>query len=312
MSEAAPALELLSREEIGALVEEMRRAREQEHEARRLPGLGDDASAPGPGRALRRGLERFAVAVSRALASRFQRRLELRLLEIDDLRAGDLADLLLPHDRVVPFDDAAGARGFLLVARPLALAWMRLCFGATTGLRVEPLPDRAPTPIELRFLRRTAAELLAELGQAIGGPLAMGAVEDATALRDQRAARLAVATFELGGLEEIGRIRLALPREARIETPVGARAVEAGAEGGALERAVLDAEVDVTVSAGATLVPLARIAHLAVGETFAIESARDGLVTVAVDGTPKFHAQRGQLGSRLAVQVVERIESAEE
>lgn len=311
MSDAAPALEFLSREEIGALVDELRRARDQEHETRRLPGLGDDTSTPGPGRTLRRGLERFAAAQSRALASRFQRRLELRLLEVEDQRAGELADLLLPHDRVIPFDDAAGARGFLLVSRSLLLAWMRLSFGATTGLRVDPLPERPPTPIELRFLRRTGAELIGELASALHASFTLRAVEDASALRDQRAARLAVATFELAGFEEIGRIRLALPREVMAETGVTALRGDAD-EGSAIERAVLDAEVSVTIGAGATFVPLARIAHLAVGETFAIETPRDGLVTVAVDGTPKFHAQRGQLGTRLAIQIVERIEAAEE
>jgi len=308
MSEAAPALELLSREEIGALLDELRRARDEEHEARRLPGLGVDAA--GSGRALRRGLERFAVAHSRALASRFQRRLELRLLEVEEMRAGDLADLLLPHDRVIPFEDASGSRGFLLVARPLLLAWMRLSFGAAAGLRVEPLPERPPTPIELRFLRRVGGELIAELATALDAGFAALGVEDASALRDQRATRLAVAALELAGLEEIARIRVALPREALTESGVAARAP--AADGSALERAVLDAEVTVTVTVGSTLLPLARVAHLAVGETFSIESPRDGHVTVIVDGTPKLRAQRGQLGSRLAIQIVERIESVEE
>lgn len=304
----ATAIELLTREEIGALMDELRLARAHEHESRRLPLLRDEATTPGPSRTLRRGLERYASLVSRALASRFQRRLELRLLDLEALRAADVADLVLPHDRMIAFEDASGARSFLWVARSLWLAWMRIAFGAAADLRVDPLPDRPPTPIELRFLRRTGEELVAMLGTALGARFSITSLEDASALRDQRALRLTVAAFELHGLEEIGRIRVALPREPARD---GASPPLAD-HGGALEHAVLDAEVAVTVLAGATQLPLARLAQLAIGDGFSIEAPRGGLVTVAVDGAPKFRARRGQLGSRLAVQIVERLEQAED
>jgi flagellar motor switch protein FliM len=310
MSEAVTSLELLSREEIGALVDELRRAREQEHETRRLPGLGDVTSDAGPGRTLRRGLERFAAAQSRALASRFQCRLELRLLEVEELRAGELADLLLAHDRLLGFSTPSGGKGFVAIGRPLFFAWMRLAFGALSGLRAEPLPDRPPTPIELRFLRSTGAEMLTELAAALGTGLTPGSAEDASALRDQRATRLIVGVFELSGLDEIGRIRIALPREILGDPALPMR--NAGESGSLLKQVVLDAEVAVTASAGTAIVPLARIATLSVGDTLAIDTVRDGLVTVTIDGTPKFRAQRGQLGSWLAIQVIERVAAVEE
>lgn len=310
MSEAVASFEFLSREEIGALVDELRRAREHESETRRLPGLGDAATDAGPGRTLRRGLERFAVAQSRALASRFQCRLELRLLEVEELRAGELAELLLPHDRLIGFETASGARGFLAIGRSLFFAWMRVAFGALPGSRGDSLPDRPPTPIELRFLRSTGAELVAELAAALDASLTPSGVEDASALRDQRATRLSVAVLEVSGFDEVGRIRIALPREILADPGLPVRGeIDAGS---AIEEAVLDADVTVTAGAGVAIVPLSRIAALAVGDTLTIEAAQDGLVTVTIDGTSKFRAQRGQLGSRLAIQVVERLAAAEE
>lgn len=310
MSAAAPPFDLLSRDEIGALLEELRDAREQEHAERRLPGIGDGAHEPGPTRALRRGFDRFAVAYTRLLASRFQRRLALACTEVEELRAAELAELLLPRERLVSFRFARDGRGFVWIPRALLAAWMRLAFGARTALRQDSLPDRAPTPIERRFLRSVAAELLGELGAALGVELVAGAVEDASALRDARAARLIVATFDPSGFEEIGRVRVALSREILGDTDVSDPG-EADVRD-TIERAVLDAEVVVTAGAGRVLVPLSRIATLAVGDTIPIDASADDLVTVTVDGAPKFRAQRGRIGTRLAVQVVERLAGSEE
>jgi flagellar motor switch protein FliM len=308
MSDAAPQLEFLSRDEIGALVDELRRARDLEHETRRLPGMGADGNRAA--RALRRALERFAVASSRALASRFQRRLEMRLLTVDEMRAGDFADLLLPPDRLVAFSTAHDGKGFVLIGRPLLFAWMRLSFGATADLRAEPLPERPPTPIESGFLKRVTNELLAELGKAIGTTLTQTGIEDATSLRDARAARLLVVGLELAGIDEIGRVRIALPREVLAEPGTVVRSD--GDDGSVLENAVLDAEVAIAVGAGGAVLSLAHIARLEVGETIPIEAPAEGLVTVAVDGAQKFLAQRGQLGSRLAIQIVDRVAVSEE
>jgi flagellar motor switch protein FliM len=86
----------------------------------------------------------------------------------------------------------------------------------------------------------------------------------------------------------------------------------AGESGSLLKQVVLDAEVAVTASAGTAIVPLSRIATLTVGDTLAIDAVHDSLVTVTIDGAPKFRAQRGQLGSWLAIQVVERVAAVEE
>ncbi|RIL04902.1 MAG: hypothetical protein DCC71_12345 [Proteobacteria bacterium] len=313
MSEAAPALELLSREEIDALVEELSRARRDEGEARRLPGLAgaDEGGARGAGRALRRALQQFARAQSRALASRFQRPIELRLLGVEELRAGDLAELLLPHDRIVVFG-VGESRGFAWIGRPLFFAWMRLALGARRELRAEPLPDRAPTPIELRFVRRIGAELLDHLGAALEGaaPLVLDAIEDAAALRERRAARLAVASFDVDGFEEIGRLRIALPRALAVDAAPAARL--ARDDHAALARAVLDAPVVLSIEIGGAELPLLRIARLEVGALIPIDAPGDGLALVHVDGAPKFRARRGQLGPRLAIQIEERLAAEEE
>jgi flagellar motor switch protein FliM len=307
MSEAPVVAELLSREEIDALVEELSLARRQESETRRLPGfaLPDGAEASGTGRALRRSLQRFAAAQTRSLASCFQRPLEVRLLAVDEIRAGELAEILLPHERLVVFG-GSGGRGFVWIGRPLLFAWMRLAFGATRELRVDPLPDRPPTPIELRFLRRVANELLSHLAASLspGGAFEVQAIEDAATLHDLRSARLLVASFDVDGLEEIGRLRIALPRDL---SGAGATTPADAGDDSALERAVLDASVSVTVEIGGVEMPLLAVANLAVGAVIPIEAPSDGHAVVRMDGTPKFLAQRGQLGSRLAVQVQERI-----
>jgi flagellar motor switch protein FliM len=310
MSEVAPSFDLLSRDEIGALLDELRHAREQEQESRRLPGLGVGVDDPGPMRELRRGLERFAVDHSRLLASRFQRRLALELTDVEEQRATELAELLLAHERVAVFRIGHEGRGYVWIPRALLTAWWRLAFGARRALRPEVLPDRALTPIERRFLRSAAGEVVTAIGAALGVDVSLESIDDASALRDARAVRLLVAAFDVSGLEEIGRIRVALSRDLLDEGAARTRAESN--DGDAVEQAVLDAEVLVTAVAGHGQMPLSRLAALAVGDLLAVEDGANDLLTLTVDGAPKFRAQRGRVGTRLALQVVERLTGTED
>lgn len=310
MSAVAPS-GLLSREEMAAVVEELARARRDEELARRLP-----TSEPGGVDArealLRRGLERFARDLARTLASRFQRPVELRLLSIGEMRGPDIGQALLPVDRVVRFR-AHGATdaGFVLVGRALLYPWLRLAHGSRPDAAVGAIPARAPTAIELAFLRRAGRELIDGLATAgvVAAPVELVGIEAAEALREPRTARLLLASLELEGFGDLGRIRIGLPRP-----PSGAAAV--AGDGGqqalpSLETAVREAPIGLSVEVGRAALPLARLLALAPGEVIALDAPDDGLALVRVDGAAKFRALRGAVNGRLAVRVVEKLEAEE-
>lgn len=317
MSEPDTSWRLLSPDEIAAIVDELAGARREAERLRRPAGL--DAEPGGGGERLarlRRALERFGREQARALASRLQRRIDVELLALDEARADELAAAMLPSDRVLVFAPGAGAeRGFVLVSRPLLFAWMRLAFGAREPGTL-PTPERPYSQIELRFLRRIGAELVERLASATGfaGTPEIHGLEGAAALHEARASRLVLASFELTGFEEIGRLRLALPRAL-----LGSEAPAAGARSEpdvearrALACGVLDTPVRVSAAAGTARISLARLAALKVGDVLPVTARRDGAVVVGVEGVARFCGVRGAQDGRLAVQIVDRLDAGEE
>lgn len=309
MTEAVRNVDLLSREEIAALIDELEQARREEAGAGRLSGLatsGRDASLPH--RILRGTLDRFAVEQARILSSRFQHPIEVRLLGLDELKAVELAEHLLPYERLVEFgsaDTTSADAGLLMIARPLLFAWMRIAFGAPRERRTDPLPDRPPTPIEVRFLLRTAEEIVARIGAFALPPvdLAVRGLVEPRQVRESRFPRRLVASFDVSGFEEIGRIRVVFPRslEPRQSDPgIRTRPIDSG-----LEREVLEMPVSVTARLGAAELALARLADLEVGSLIPLETDPEGLVALTVGGIPRFRGVRGQVGTRLAVQVMQ-------
>src|SRR5690606_15283510 len=146
----------------------------------------------------------------------------------------------------------------------------------------------------------------------------------AAALHEARASRLVLASFELTGFEEIGRLRLALPRAL-----LGSEAPAAGARSEpdvearrALACGVLDTPVRVSVAAGTerirsarvgiARISLARMAALKVGDGLPVTARRDGAVVVGVEGVARFCGVRGAQNGRVAVQIVDRLEAGEE
>ncbi|MEB2344452.1 MAG: FliM/FliN family flagellar motor switch protein [Deltaproteobacteria bacterium] len=316
MSEPDAAWRLLSPDEIEAIVDELAGARRDAERLRRPAGLDPESGGRADRLAgLRRGLERFARDQARALASRFQRRIDLSLLALDEARPADLAAAMLPSDRVLVFAATPGGEpGFLLLSRPLLFAWMRLAFGAREPGALSP-PERPYTQIELRFLRRIGAELVERLAPAagLGGMPEIRGLEGVAALRDARTPRLVLASFELAGFEEIGRLRLALPRGVLGDTPAAGARREAGREtSGALTRSLLDAPLWVAVAAGTAQVTVAQLAALRVGDVLPVAARRDGGVVVAVEGVPRFRGMRGAMDGRLAVQIIDRLDAGEE
>lgn len=308
------AWQLLSPEEVEAIVAEVAGARRDADRLRRPPGLDGDEGGRGDRlAAARRGLERFARDQARALASRFQRRMEISLLAIDEVRAGELAALMLPDDRAVTFALTAGGEpGHLLLSRPLFFAWMRLSFGARQRGTL-PAPERPYTQIEVRFLRRIAGELLERLAAALGTggtPEVLG-VEEAGRVQAPRPARLLLANLDLSGFEEIGRLRVALPRSVLAEGAVVRFAGGAAAQEG-LARQVLDSPVRFAVEAGEAELSIARLAALRVGDVLPVHARRDGGVLGRVEGVARFHGARGSVDGRLAMRIEGRLGAGEE
>ncbi len=314
MTETLRSSDLLSRAEISALVDELARARREEADAEQLPGLASAGSAGRHGRRiLGEALERFGAEQARALSSRFQRAIDVRLLDLDEWKPSEWAEHLLEHERLVEFGvEKSPETGLLLIARPLLFSWMRIAFGARCERRVDPLPDRPPTPIERRFLLRIADEIVTRLGAATTPPAAL-AVRGLVEPRQIRAARSAprlVASFDISGLEEIGRIRIALPRS--LEPRSSDSRAKADRFESALANNLLETFVPITARLGVSELALSRLAEIEVGSMIPVEVVPEGRVTLTVGGVVRFHGIRGQLGTRLAVQITKPSESEEE
>jgi flagellar motor switch protein FliM len=308
------AWQLLSPDEIEAIVAEVASARRDAERARRPAGLAGPEGERGDRLAVaRRALERFAREQARALASRFQRRIDLSLLSLEEARPGDLAAAMLADDRAIAFALSPGGEpGHLLVSRPLFFAWMRLAFGARDRGPL-PAPERCFSPIELRFLRRIGGELVERLALAIGAggaPEILGVVA-AAQVREVRSSRVLLASLELSGFDEIGRVRVALPKAA-FGDAAGARRVADPAAQGALAQRVLDSHVRFAVEAGEAELSIARLAALQVGDVLPVRARRDGGVVARVEGLARFHGVRGSVDGRLAIRIEGRLDDGEE
>ncbi|MDJ0864902.1 MAG: FliM/FliN family flagellar motor switch protein [Myxococcota bacterium] len=300
----------LTPEELEALLGELAGA-QQERDRSALPLAAEPP--PGGSESVRRLLDRFGLEQGRALASRFQRRIELRLLEVEELRANELGEILLAEDRLVVFGGAPeGERGALAFSRPLFFAWLRLALGSAEEEDCDDLPRRAYTPIECRFLRLVGVEMVERLAELLGRAVAVLGVEDARALEGDRSARLLLATFDATGFGALGRVRFALPLGWLAGRAAAADVEVAGGAAARLESALQQAPVRLTAEVGTFEIALSQLASLRIGQTVPITTPRDGLVLARVDGVPKFRAERGEVGPRLALRLVERVGSRRE
>lgn len=318
MSEAPVETELLTREEmdavIDALAEERAESERYDRAAGRGPGDGR-RSARGRGsgtQALSRTLEAFAARHGRKLSLAHQRRIQTCLLSSNEMRGRELAELLLPIDRMVSFELREGeAPGWLLFGRPHFFTLLGLACGARPDEPLPAVPRRAYTRIEERFLRSFAEDVLEELGAAWSPalperPRVLG-IEDVARLHDRADELLLVASFDVVGLADVCRLRIVLPRErSEIAASEPMHAVASGPRD-VLEPAILDMPVNVQVEIGSAEVPLARVAGLRPGDVIPISPADALGLVVRVEGAPKFRAQSGSVGSALAIEVMDRL-----
>jgi flagellar motor switch protein FliM len=258
-----------------------------------------------------RTMELFAERQSRQLSNVHQASLKLSLIGWREIEQWEFAQAMLPVDRALRFTmEPSGASGYLLMGRSLFFSLLSVNLGAAPSAKPAPIPKRAYTKIEERFLRKFGFELLGELERAWNGAIPATAKAARLVERSWLDARphdsLFYATFDLAGFPDVCRLRIGIPmapfaeleRAARDAAPTGDTPIEA---------ALLDMPLTVNAELGSIRLSLAQLTQLAVGDVFPVETSESGDLTVRIGDTAKFRAQRGSLGGRMAIQLTERV-----
>ena len=201
-------------------------------------------------------------------------------------------------------------QGCLLLGRPLLFGWMTLAFGAPETLPRFPIPQRAYTRIEGRFLLRAAGELAAQLESTLSQrrPLAVRVAEvvEPRLLPRQSSERFRMASFDVSGLGDLCRLRLVLP-EGLLDRDSDAAAAERASAWSPVRERMLKMPLRLCIEAGNVELPLSQLASLQVGDVLPLEAADSEGLVVRIENEPKFRAERGSVGQRLAVQLLERL-----
>ena len=304
---SASSAQILSRDELGALLDSIAAERTDREKAglpfRSLARTDSDQRDQHP--SIASALERFAARLGKEFSTRFQARIDFELLSWQQMRVREVQELMLEKDGIVTFrENGSGGSGFVYLNHPFAYQWLALSMGAGFDMRVE-IPDRPHTPIEQSFLKHAAAQLLASLGEALDEYASLDAsiesYERASVLSALDDLEVSLLSFDVQGLDGIGRLRFALPGE--LLTPSTRVPSQQGPE---ITQQLLQLPLELRVAAGEVEIPLSRMSRLAVGDVIPIEGSFEE-VTLLVEGAPKFRGQRGQSGGHLAVRVTSRI-----
>ncbi len=316
MSEAGVHGDVLTRDELDALLASLADERDGGIDV----GSGErqlvlrDARRAGRGRqtlypALARAVEQWTTDQGRSLSAIYQQTISFNLTGWEEASLGDLADAIPPTD-VVGVMETSPPRGlgFVWIGRPLLFSLMALSFGGSAATAA-PLARRY-TGIERRFYRRVADEMVHGL-DAAWGPLVEArsrllSVDQPARLYEEGHEKVILASIDVKGLADFCRMRLALPPAPFHSLVASQVRVEPGRRDD-VAAAVLEMPVQLRVEAGSTQLTLRELSALQVGQTIAIDTEEPGALLVRVEGRPKFHAVRGSVGSRLAVQVTDRV-----
>lgn len=299
--------DLLSREELAALLDELRADRGG---AKSFPESSSGRLVP-----LSRLLGEFVEKQSRALSTLHQRSIVFSLLDVTEVSMRDFAATLLPVDLVVELRlDPAGHCVYLLIGRSFLFSWMALAFGAKEGTPIISVPDRPYTRIEKRFLKRAVAELIRHLEAAWStrSPVQIQIVDVlGPEFLPPSASKWALASLDVEGLGDLCRFRMLIDHglyadESEVEE-IQVDQTERVEVADAMRRQVLEMRVRVRVEAGHAQVPLRRVAALQVGDVISLERSDSRGLLVRIEEEPKFVGVRGTVGARLAVQLVESV-----
>ncbi len=311
MSELKAEASILSRQELQALLESL--TADEDRERKPWDAAAQETRRRGsrhnPG--LRRLLEQFAEDQTRIASNAYQAPIVYRLAGWEEMRLGELADLLQSTDRVAMLSLAhPNATGFMVLNRPYLFAMLGLVFGAPPGTSRGGVPARRYTRIEERLFERICEGLLEDLQRTWKGvvpaTVRLAGLHEPDQLREEARSASLVATFEVGGLGEVCLVRVALPPEAFESLDAQPRSHDPS-QAAESEQAVRGMPVDLAVELGTARLPLSRLADLRVGAVIPVDPSDEQGLLVRVEGRPKFRAQRGRLGDRLAVQVLERL-----
>ncbi len=301
---------VLSREELDALLERltdpsagagwMTTARKDTANESRLVSLS-----------LERASEAFGDRISRSMSNVFQTPISFSLIDWRESEPEEFEELMVPFDRTAAYDLVPGAgRGLLLIGRTLLFQLLCLNFGASPGLKKSAVPNRVYTSVECRFYRKIADELVGLLAEAWSEetplhPKITGLISRSH-VREEAAESLYLAPFDISGFGEACRLRVAVPTAAFDDRVAAAREVATQGAGG-VEETVLDMSLTFRAEIGTLELSLREFSSLAVGDVLPINEVEGAELLTSVAGIPKFHAIRGAVGNRLAVQLQDRI-----
>lgn len=301
---------VLSRDELDALLE-------------RLSDKGNQATWSGLPRketgpevrlvslSLQRASEVFAERISRSMSNVFQTSIRFSLIDWRDTEPEEFEQLMVPTDRAVVFDLLPGAgHGIMLIGRTFLFQLFCINLGASTRLKKTAPPVRPYTSIECRFYRSFAEDLLGQLGDCWTdetkiSPKITGLIERKH-VRGEAAEDLYLATFDVSGFGEVCRLRVAIPKAAFEDRIAAAREVTS-LSGAQVEETVLDMALALRAEIGSVQMSLRDFSTMAVGDVIPLDAVDGGELLATVAGIPKFHAIRGVVGRRLAVQLTDRI-----
>lgn len=300
--------DILTREELDALIAEM-------------PGLLAERAAEGDGTGsrdvdleLERANEAFGAELGRMLSNRHERSIVFSLIGQRPIELPELAELMLPTDVVAAFQvQPKGVGGAVLLSRPFFFEMLCLLFGA--GAEIKPIrpPTREYTRIERRFYGRIVKEMLARLEeqwQAVAPiSLAWNGLFGRTAVGEGEPRPAVLATWDVRGLGDACRVRVAVPSE--VFARAGSAPVKAAKDRTSAGVSVLDVPIRLRAQVGTAEMPLAEVGRLAVGQSIVLEVPSDGTLTVCIGDRERFRGIAGTRGSKRAVQLQERIEGLE-
>ncbi len=307
MTQPAPAENLLSRDEMDALLEELAAARREDAEQRTLFG-GQAAHGYD---ALRRSLEEFAESYSKRLSTAYQRRIDWLLRDTAAVDPRDVVETAAPGELFWVVELAGSGVAWLTWSRSLVFAWLQIAFGAPEPRGLAP--SRPYTAIERSFLTRLAHEAVAMLTEPLRAhnvvPTEVGSLQGSRELLAYAGTTFVQAQFEVRGFGDFGQVRFALPAggmSARAIAPAAGTSGPHRAHSGA----VLQAPVALHAELGSAEITVESLACLRTGDVLPLQAPADGSLLLKVGDAPKFRARRGAVGERLAVQVTERIEES--
>ena len=302
--------EVLTREELENLLQSLEEwQRVSDQSARMLQGVRGDR--PKSGRVTadkRQSLDQFASQFGQRLSSRYQKLISLELLDAEEILLPDLAEILRPDDEVVLFSNGDATPGCVFPNRALFFEWLSLSLGARADTNAA-LPQRPLTSIERRFLTKFAADCLDELRgcnpRLVAEDAELVEIEEAARLVNVGKGKVILANFELRGLANLSRLRIALPAEPA-QLPTEGASTGPTAAAGELIDDILDSRVTVRAQLATVSISLSELAALRTDQLIPLPPAGTERIALLVEGTHKFDAIRGSVGNRTAVQITER------